>query len=87
MMSHVEFVSFHTLGAEISWIKRFPELQTGGTPSKHSGGHLSPEGECVAPLGAETSWIKGGPGIQAREPHNNKKRLHQAPHARMNHIC
>ena len=49
IVSHVEFVSFDELGAEISWIKGGPGSQTGGTPSRQSGGHLSPGGEIFAP--------------------------------------
>ena len=29
---HVEFVSFHEHGADISWIKGGPGVQAGGTP-------------------------------------------------------
>ena len=47
---HVEFVSFDELGAEISLIKGGPGKVTGGTPSGQSGGHLSPGGDCFAPL-------------------------------------
>ena len=32
--------------------QRGPGMQTGGTPSRQSGGPLSPGGECFAPLGA-----------------------------------
>ena len=46
---HVEFVSFDELGAEISLIKGGQITQTGGTPSRHSDGPLSPGGECFAP--------------------------------------
>ena len=53
IVSHVEFVSFHELGAEISWIKGGPGQQTGGTPWDTPKGHIpkSPGGECFAPYG------------------------------------
>ena len=49
MRVHVETYSFDELEPTISWIKGGPEPQTGGTPYRQSGGHLSPEGECFAP--------------------------------------
>ena len=49
MVVHIEFVSFDELEPEISWIKGGPGKPAGGTPSRQSGGHLLPGGECFAP--------------------------------------
>ena len=46
IMTDVEFVSIGKLEPEISLVKGVPSLQTGGTPSRQSGGHMSPGGEC-----------------------------------------
>ena len=50
MMSHAENYSFDEREPEISQVKGGPGIQTGGTPSGQSGGHLSPGGDCFAPL-------------------------------------
>ena len=42
--------SFNDLEPEMSWIKGGPGVPAGGTPSRQSGGHRSPGGECFAPL-------------------------------------
>ena len=42
--------SFALHEPEIWQIKGGPGIQTGGTPSSQSGGHMSPEGECFAPF-------------------------------------
>ena len=39
---------FNDLEAEITQVRRDPRMQAGGTSSRQSGGHLSPEGECFA---------------------------------------
>ena len=49
-MTDVEISSFGLHVAEISLVKGSPGTQTGGTPSRQSGGHLSPGGECFAPF-------------------------------------
>ena len=50
IMTHVEFDSFGQDYPLITWVKGVAGMPTGGTPSDHSGGHLSPGGECFAPL-------------------------------------
>ena len=49
IMTHIEFDSFDQDYHLITWVKGVTGMQTGGTPSDHSGGHLSPGGECFAP--------------------------------------
>ncbi len=46
---HVENESNDELEPELLWVKGDPGSQTGGTPSRQSGGPLSPAGECFAP--------------------------------------
>ena len=48
-MVNVENDSFDEHGAEISWVKGGPGIQSGGTPSDQSRGPLKPGGECFAP--------------------------------------
>ena len=50
IMTHVEFFSIGKLEPEISLVKGVRGYQTGGTPSRQSGGHLPPGGECFAPF-------------------------------------
>ena len=50
MGTHVENESNDELEPKLSWVKGGPGIQTGGTPSRQSGGPLSPGGECFAPL-------------------------------------
>ena len=47
---HIEFDSFDQDYPLITWVKGSPGQPAGGTPSDHSGGHLSPGGECFAPF-------------------------------------
>ena len=49
IMIHVEFDSFDQDCHLITWVKGITGPPTGGTPSDHSEGHLSPGGECFAP--------------------------------------
>ena len=74
-LSHVEFVSFDDLGAEISRIKGSPGQQTGETHWDTPNGHIpkSPGGECFAPLESKDvnekndhklhSFLRAGPAI------------------------
>ena len=50
---HVEFDSFDKDYHLITWFKGSQITRGGGTPSDHSGGHLSPGGECFSPLGSK----------------------------------
>ena len=70
--NHIEFVSFHALGAEILWIKGGPGVQAGGTPSGQSGGQVSPGRECFAPFGHLKSGDKGSKPLQ-RKGHSISK--------------
>ena len=51
---HIENDSFDQDYHLITWVKGSQILQGGGTPSDHSGGHLSPGGECFAPHALQT---------------------------------
>ena len=48
--TYVVNYSFDELEPEISYVKGNPGIQTGGTPSSQSGGHLSLGRECFTPL-------------------------------------
>ena len=50
---HVEISSYGELLGGISGVKWVSGMQTGGTPSRQSGGPLSPGGECFAPYSVE----------------------------------
>ena len=54
MGNKVEIISSDELGHEKTWIKGGPGIQSGGTPSDLSGGHLSPGGECFALFGKDS---------------------------------
>ena len=52
---HVENDAFNEDLTLITSVKGVTGQQTGGTPSDHSDGHLSPGGECFAPFSENVS--------------------------------
>ena len=75
MGTHVENESNDEVEPKLSYVKGGPGHSTGGTPSRQSGGHPAPGGECFAPLGSLPPVEGGGakhspPGGTCHKSHN-----------------